>query len=122
MSLSRRQPTDEDIEEGERDAEEADEWLEDLLLISTVYPPSYDPITLPSFLSQDMTQDALLQWILHFHQTTELPSFPSNSACKCFIRCSLQFFIHSGYLFKHQGPHPPTKVIFDPKFHMQILS
>ena len=61
MSLSRCQPTDEDIEEGERDAEEADEWLEDLLLISTVYPPSYDPITLPSFLSQDMTQDALLQ-------------------------------------------------------------
>ena len=61
MILSRRQPTDEDIEEDERDAKEADKWLEDLLLVSTVYPSSYDPVTLPSFLSQDMTQDAILQ-------------------------------------------------------------
>ena len=98
--LSRHQPTDEDIEEGERDAEEADEWLEDLLLLSAAHPPPYDPVTLPSFLSQDTTQDVLLCQILHFLQTTELPSFPSNSACKRFIRRSLQFFIHSGYLFK----------------------
>ena len=98
--LSRRQPTDEDIEEGERDAKEADEWLEDLLLLSAANPPPYNPIMLPSFLSQDMTQDVLLHQILHFLQMTELPSFPSNSARKCFVRRSLQFFIHSGYLFK----------------------
>ena len=121
-ALSRHQPTDEDIEEGERDAEEADEWLEDLLLLSAAHPPPYDPITLPSFLSQDMTQDVLLRQILHFLQTTELLSFPSNSACKCFIRRSLQFFICLGYLFKCRGPCPPTKVIFDPDLCMQILS
>ena len=78
-ALSRHQPTDEDIEEGERDAEEADEWLEDLLLLSATHPPPDDPIMLPSFLSQDTTQDVLLRQILHFLQMTELPSFPSNS-------------------------------------------
>ena len=53
---------------------------------------------------------------------TELPSFPSNSAHKHFIRRSLQFFIRSGYLFKHRGPRPPIKVIFDPDLCIQILS
>jgi len=57
-----------------------------------------------------------------FLQTTQLPSFPSNTARKCFIRCSLQFFIRSGQLFKHRGPRTPTKVIFDPDLHAQILN
>ena len=59
-ALSRHRPTNEDIEEGERDAEEADEWLKDLLLLSAAHPLPYDPIMLPSSLSQDMTQDVLL--------------------------------------------------------------
>jgi len=84
--LSRHQPTEEEIEDGKRDAEDADEWLEDLLFCTAAHPLSYAPITLPSFLSQDTTQDVILRQILHFLQTTQLPSFPSNTACKLFIR------------------------------------
>ena len=60
-ALSRRQPTEEEIEDGERDAEDADEWLEDLLFCTAAHPLSYAPITLPSFLSQDTTQDVILR-------------------------------------------------------------
>jgi len=120
--LSRCQPTEEEIEDGERDAKDADEWLEDLLFCTATHPLSYAPITLPSFLSQDTTQDIILRQILHFLQMTQLPSFPSNTARKHFITCSLQFFICSGQLFKRQGPRTPTKVIFDPDLCAQILN
>jgi len=114
--LSRSQPTEEEIEDGERDAEDAGEWLEDLLFCTAAHPLSYAPITLPSFLSQDTTQDVILR------QMTQLPSFPSNTTHKHFIRRSLQFFIRSSQLFKRQGPCTPTKVIFDPDLHAQILN
>jgi len=121
-ALSRRQPNEEEIEDGERDAEDADEWLEDLLFCTAAHPLSYAPITLPSFLSQDTTQGVILRQILHFLQMTQLPLFPSNTTCKHFIRRSLQFFIRSGQLFKRRGPRTPTKVIFDPDLCAQILN
>ena len=103
-ALSRRQPTEEEIEEGEKDADEADQWLEDILLFSHDHPLPYNSMMLPSFSSNDTSQDTMLRRILHFLETTQLPTFPSNTACKCFIRHSLQFFIQSGQLFKHHGP------------------
>jgi len=121
-ALSRRQPTEEEIEEGEKDADEADQWLKDILLFSHVHPLHYDSVTLPSFSSNDTSQDTTLRRILHFLETTQLPAFPSNTAHKHFIRRSLQFFIQSGQLFKRCGPQPPVKVIFDPDLRAQILN
>jgi len=121
-ALSRHQPTEEEIEEGEKDADEADQWLEDILLFSHDHPLPYDSMTLPSFSSDDTSQGTMLCRILHFLETTQLPAFPSNTACKHFIRRSLQFFIQSGQLFKRCGPQPPVKVIFDPDLHAQILN
>jgi len=103
-ALSRCQPTEEEIEEDEKDADEADQWLEDILLFSHDHPLPYNSMMLPSFSSNDTSQDTMLHRILHFLETTQLPTFPSNTACKCFIRHSLQFFIQSGQLFKHHGP------------------
>ena len=40
-ALSRRQPSEEALEEGELDAEEADQWLEDILLFTHTHPISY---------------------------------------------------------------------------------
>ena len=121
-ALSRCQPTDEDIEEGERDAEEADQWLEDILLFAQTHPLPYDSMTLPSFSSDNTSQDTVLRHILHFLETTQLPPFPSNTAHKHFIRRSLKYFLHSGQLFRRRGPRPPVKVIFDPDLRAQILN
>ena len=114
--------TEEELEEGELDAEEADQWLEDILLFAHTHPISYEPMSLPSFSSDDTSQDTVLHHILHFLQTTQLPPFPSNSARKRFIRKSLQYFIRSGQLFRRRGTHSPVKVIFDPDLHAQILN
>ena len=79
-------------------------------------------MSLPSFSSNDTSQDIVLRRILHFLQTTQLPLFPSNSAHKHFIRKSLQYFICSGQLFRRRGTRSPAKVIFDPDLRAQILN
>ncbi|EGO29475.1 hypothetical protein SERLADRAFT_433462 [Serpula lacrymans var. lacrymans S7.9] len=76
-ALSHGQPTEEDFE----DAQESDDWLDDIaLLVDPARPLPYHPMSLPSFLTSDSSQYNTLCRIFHFLQTMELPIFSSLQA------------------------------------------
>ncbi|EGO03614.1 hypothetical protein SERLA73DRAFT_69462 [Serpula lacrymans var. lacrymans S7.3] len=77
MHYSHGQPTEEDFE----DAQESDDWLDDIaLLVDPARPLPYHPMSLPSFLTSDSSQYNTLCRIFHFLQTMELPIFSSLQA------------------------------------------
>jgi transposase InsO family protein len=119
-ALSRRQPTEEEYEEGSLDAEDADDWIESLYITSHSIP--YDFYMLPSFHSNAASQDRTLRHIIHFLRTMQLPPLPSITSRKRFIRKTLQFFLKANQLFKRRGSNPPSKVILDPELRSRILS
>ena len=122
-ALSRREATQEEIEE----ANEDDDWLDDIALC--VNMPSLPPTSMythtqseiMSFLMADDKQTQTLHEIKAFLEDEILPHFGNDQAKKRFLHKSVQFFIHNGHLYKKRKNQTPLKVILTAEERLKIL-
>ena len=123
-ALSRRQATQQEIEECQED----DEWLDEIALCTMTpgFPQltqlGYTQLTLPSFLVDNTKADQSLHDIKAFLENDIVPHFASDTAKKRFSQKVQQFFVKNGNLYKRRKDHAPLRVILTAAGRLEILT
>lgn len=110
-----------------------DSWLDDIALLTFIpygdFPP-FPKLEEPSksgfvsglqcYLARQRQND-MIQSIIDFHKTADIPKFNTIQAQKRFLSKCGEFFLKDQRLFKKNGNKPPLQVITNPEHKQSIL-
>ena len=122
-ALSRRMPTQEEIDE----AQETDEWLDDFTLyvweqhLKNQSSKHQDYLEQNVFIMDNTRADQVLQQIKIFLEQAKLPEFDTDLDKKRFIQKAYQYFIKNGQLYKIRRDKIPLTVILTVQERSKIL-